>query len=121
MEKMDFVLNENIYNAALISKIKKQTGPKINIIIKNLRNLVEEDLKGFSKLKIKIFEEKKPEIIISAPIIGFQYYFEEFKKLNSRQVLNNTIEYEEKNTPSTANDNEEEEKQIDSSDISEDE
>ena len=119
-------INENIYDMALISKIKEQTGPKkLKKIIKNLRNLAEEDVKGFSDLKIKIFEEQKeeekqPEIIIAAPAFGFQRYLEEFKKQNVKSIVSDDADYEGENTPSTADDIEDE-KQIDSSDFSDDE
>ena len=118
--------NEIIYDTNLISKVKKQTDQKkLKKILKNLRNLAEEDLKGFSQLKIKVFEEekkeeKKPEIIIVAPILGFQYYFEDFKKSTSKQIVNKDVDYKGENTPSTVDDNEEE-NQVDSSDFSEDE
>ena len=121
------VVSVDVYNKILISKIKEQTGPKkLNKIVNNLKNLVIEDLKGFSKIKIKIFEEekeeeKKPEFKIAAPIIGFQHYFEDFKKSNSKSIINNVVEYEGENTPSTVDDNENEVKQIDSSDFSDDE
>ena len=40
-------LNEKIYDMALISKVKKQTGPKkLKKILKTLRNYAEEDLKN---------------------------------------------------------------------------
>ena len=118
--------NEIIYDTNLISKVKKQTDQKkLKKILKNLRNLAEEDLKGFSQLKIKVFEEekkeeKKPEIIIVAPILGFQHYFEDFKKSTSKQIVNKDVDYKGENTPSTVDDNEEE-NQVDSSDFSEDE
>ena len=76
-------LNEKIYDMALISKVKKQTGPKkLKKILKTLRKYAEEDLKKSPELKVKILkedkeEEKKPEFKIVAPIIGFQHYFEE--------------------------------------------
>ena len=116
--------NEKIYDMDLISKVKRQTGQKgIKKVIKNLKNLAEEDLKQFSKLKIKVFEEekqKKPEIIIATPIIGIEHYFKTFKKSNPKLLINNNIENVIKNTPSTVNDREEAE-QIDSSDFSVDE
>ena len=113
---------KNFYDMTLISKVKKHTGSKkLKEIVKNLRNLSKEDVKSFSELKIKIFEEdkeeKKSDFKISAPIIGFQHYFEEFKKLNSRL---NDENHEREDAPSTV-DNEEEIKQVDSSDFSEDE
>ena len=119
-------INENIYDVALISKIKKQTGSqKLREIINNLRSLSKEEVKNFYELKIKIFEEekeniKKPVYKISAPIIRIQHYIEDFKKLNLKSAINNNDDREEENTPSTV-DNEEEFKQIDSSDFSEDE
>ena len=49
-------INENIYDVTLISKIKEQTGPKkLKKINRSLRNLIEDDVKGFSGLKIKKF------------------------------------------------------------------
>ena len=82
--------DENIYDMALISKVKKQTGPKkIKNILKNLRNIAIEDVKEFSELKVKVLkEEKKPEIKIAAPIFGFQRFFEDFKNLNSKEIIN---------------------------------
>ena len=116
-------VNENNYNMSLISKVKDQTGPKkIKKITKYLRNLAEEDLKEFSKLKVKVMEEeKKQEFKLAAPIIGFRYYFEDFKKLNSIPTTKNDVDNEGENTPSTVDDNEEEAKQIESSDFSADE
>ena len=121
---MIFTNNEKIYNITIISQIKQRTGlKKLKKIRKYLKNLAEEDLKTFSKLKIKIFEEKKEkntEFIIIAPIIGFQHYFEDFKKSTSKQIVNKDVDYKGENTPSTVDDNEEE-NQVDSSDFSEDE
>ena len=119
---MDPAINKNTYDLALISKVKEQTGPKkLKKIIKNLRNLAEEDLKELSKLKVKVMEEeKKQEFKLAAPIIGFKYYFEDFKKLNSIPTTKIDIDNEGENTPSTVNDDEEEAKQIDSSDFSAD-
>ena len=124
---LSIVNNNNIYDSILISKIKKQTGPqKLKKILKNLRNFVEEDLKCSSELKIKIFEkekneDKKYEILISAPIFGFQHYVEDFNKSYSKKIVNNAINNEGGNTLSTVDNNEEESKQIDSSDFSQDE
>ena len=124
---LSIVNNNNIYDTILISKIKKQTGPqKLKKILKNLRNYVEEDLKCSSELKIKIFEvekheDKKYEILISAPIFGFQHYVEDFKKSYLKKIVNNAINNEGGNTLSTVDNNEEESKQIDSSDFSQDE
>ena len=121
---MNPVLNKNIYDTALISKIKKQTGQKkLKKIIKNLKNLAERDLKESSGLKIKIFvekkeETKKPEIQIISPVIGFSHYFEDLQKTNSKH--NEAKNYNE-NTPSTVEGNEKDKKQIDSSDLSDDE
>ena len=121
------MITGDIYNMTLILKIKEQTETKkLKKIIKNLRNLAKEDLKGFAELEIKIFEEekeeeKKQELKTVAPIIGFQHYFEDFKKSNLKSEVNNIVEYEGENTPSTVDDNEEEVKQIDSSDFSDDE
>ena len=120
------VPNEKKYDMALISKIKKQTGSKkLKNIIKNLRNLSKKDIKESSELKIKVFEEEKEEekkivFKISAPIIRIQHYIEDFKKLNSKPIINNNIDNEGENAPSTV-DNDEETKQIDSSDFSDDE
>ena len=118
-------INEKIYDMTLISMVKEQTGPKkLKKIRKNLRIIAEEDLKEFAQLKIKIFEEEKEkkeksEFKIAAPIIGFQHFFEDFKKLNSKSFQNNNDENEGENTPSTVVDDEEV-KQIDSSDFSDD-
>ena len=115
-------INENKYNMSLIFKVKKQTGPKkLEKIVKNLKNLEVEDLKEFSELKVKILEEekkdeKKIEIKVVAPIFGYKNYIEDYKKSNS--IVNSDEEIELEDTPSTIN---EEEKQIDSSDFSEDE
>ena len=112
-------------NITLTSKNKVQSkSKKLKKISKNLKNLIESDLKECPELKIKIFkeekeEEKKSEFKIVAPIIGFQHYFEDFKLLNSNQIINNVVDYEGKNTPSTIDDNEEL-KQIDSSDFNDD-
>ena len=117
-------IRQNIFNTTLNSAIKKQTeAKKLKIITKKLRNLAEEDLKGFSKLNIKKFkeekeQEKKFEMKIVAPVFGFQHYFEDFKKSNSKLIVNNIVDYEGENTPSTVDENEEEVKQIDSSDFS---
>ena len=122
------VVNEKkISNKILCSKIKEQIiQNKLKKIIKNLRKISEEDLKTFSEIKVKIFEEKeeeKPEFKIAAPIIGFLHYFEEFKKRNSIPASNNDedCEGEGEDSSSTINENEEELKQIDSSDFSDDE
>ena len=120
------VPNEKKYDMALISKIKKQTGSKkLKNIIKNLRNLSKKDIKESSELKIKVFEEEKEEekkivFKISAPIIRIQHYIDDFKKLNSKPIIKNIIDNEGENAPSTV-DNDEETKQIDSSDFSDDE
>ena len=117
---------EKIYNMALISKIKKHLGPKkLKKILKNLKSLAKEDLKEFSKLKIKKFktekEEKKPKLIIVAPIIKFQYYFEDLKKSNSKPTVNNNNGYKGEDTSSEIDDTEEGAKQKDSSDFSSEE
>ena len=120
------LINENIYDMSLISKIKEQSGTKkLKKITKNLRNLADDDVNKSSKLKIKIFEEKneeekKSEFKIATPIIGLQQYINESKKFNSNAILKIDNESEAENTPSTV-DNNEEEKQIDSSDFSDDE
>ena len=124
---MSFVIIETIYDMTLISKVKEQTGPKkLKKIINNLKNFAEEDLKEFSKLKIKIFEEekeevKKPEIRIVAPIFGFQQYLEDIKKSNSKLIVNIDDENEGEDTPSDVDGDEKGMKQKDSSDFSEDE
>ena len=119
------VKSENIYDMALISKIKEHTGSKkLKKILKNLRKIAEDDIKEFSALKVKVFveeEEKKPQFKIIAPISGFQNYLEDSKKLNSKTIVNIDIELEGENTSSTFDDYEEEIKQADSSDFSEDE
>ena len=114
---------KNLYDTVLISKIKERTGPKkLQKIIKYLRNITEKEVNQFSELNIKIFEEeKKHEFKIVAPIIGFQHYFEDFKKSNSKNIVNNPMHNKGENTHSTVDGNEEEKKQIDSSDFSEDE
>ena len=121
------IINENIYDMSLILKVKKQTGSKkLKKIIKNLRNLSKEDVKRFSELKIKKFEEEneiknKHELKISAPTTGLQHYIEDFKKSDLRSVLNNDDDCEgEENTLSIIGDKEEV-KQINSSDFSVDE
>ena len=119
---MNPTIKDNIYDKTLISKIKERTGPKkLKKIIKNLRNLEIENIKKFSGPKIKIFEEKdeakETEFEIVAPIIGFHHYFEDFKKSNPKIIKNNKADYERENTPSTVDDNEEI-KQVDSSDFS---
>ena len=119
------VKSENIYDMALITKIKEHTGSKkLKKILKNLRKIAEDDIKEFSALKVKVFkeeEEKKPQFKIIAPISGFQNYLEDSKKLNSKTIVNIDIELEGENTSSTFDDYEEEIKQADSSDFVEDE
>ena len=118
------VENKNTCNETLISKVKKQTeSKKLKKISKYLRNLSEEDVKKAPELKIKVFEEekeeeKKSEFIIVAPVIGLQYYSEDFKKLNSNTVKNNDVEYDGVSSPSTVDGDKEEINQIDSSDLS---
>ena len=52
--------NKKIYDMALISKIKEHEKlKKLKNIIKNLRNLAQEDVEEFSVLKIKIFKEER--------------------------------------------------------------
>ena len=98
-------LNGNIYDVALISKIKESTGSKkLKKINRNLRNLIEEDTKEFSGLKIKKFEEKKEEGNV-APIIEIRHYIEDYKKSNS-PILDSNDEFERENTPATIDDNE---------------
>ena len=92
------IINENIYDMTLISNIKERTGSKkLKNIMKNLRNFAEDDVKGFSGLKVKKFEEKTEEV--KKP---------EHKKM-SISILNN--DDEEENTP-IIYDNEQEVKQI---------
>ena len=116
------LISENTYNVDLISKVKEHVRQnKLKKIIKKLRNLAENDIKEFSELKVKIFveeEEKKPVFKIAAPVFGFQHYFEDFKKLNSKRIVNNIVDLVEENTSSTFDDNNEDIKQIDSSDFS---
>ena len=109
------VTNENIYDVILISKIKKRTGPKrLKKINRNLRNLIEDDFKEFSKLKIKKFEEEKEEEENQVPknavsVIEIKHYIEDFKKPNSREILNNDDELQVENvenTPIIADNNE---------------
>ena len=114
-------VNENVYDITLILKIKERTGTKkIKKILRNLRNLAEDELKEFSELKINKFGEEKSEIKNNkfkndTSFIEFQHYTEDFKNLNSRSILYNDDEYERVNTPVTSDDNEEEMKQIDNS------
>ena len=118
------VIDENKYNIALICEVKKHTDPKkLKKIAKSLKILEIEDIKEFSELKVKILkddkeEEKKIEIKIIAPVVGYKNYVEDIKKPNS--IANDEDEFGGENNSST-NDNEEEEKQIDSSDFSADE
>ena len=58
---------------------------------------------------------------IAAPVFGLQHYSEDFKKLNSKRIVNNIVDLVEENTSSTFDDNNEDIKQIDSSDFSSDE
>ena len=124
---MNSTKSENIYDMNLISEVKKHTGPKkLKEIITNLKNFSKKNVKEFSELQIEIFkeekEEKKPEFKISAPIIRLQYYNKDLKKKYPKPtVSNNNISYGRKNTPSTVFCNEEELKQVDSSDFSDDE
>ena len=117
----------NNYDLALISKIKEMKGSKIiKKIARDLRNLEKENTRKLSELKIKIFEEEKevikePEFKIIAPIIRIKNYFENLKKSNSNVIVNNNASLEGKNITSIVEDNEEELKQIDSSDFSADE
>ena len=114
-------VNENVYDITLILKIKERTGTKkIKKILRNLRNLAEDELKEFSELKINKFGEKKSEIKNNkfkndTSFIEFQHYAEDFKNPSSRSILYNDDEYERVNTPVTSDDNEEEMKQIDNS------
>ena len=64
-------------------------------------------------------EESKFKII--APIIGINHYFKNLEKSNSNLFVNNDVSLEGKNNTSIVEDNEEELKQIDSSDFSADE
>ena len=128
------VIHENIYDLALISKVKKYAGKRLKKIVKNLRNLEEQNIKEFSSLKIKVFEEdkeeekeiekeeeKNPEFKIVAPIFGFQHYFKDFKKSDSKSIVNDYAGLEGENTLSTVDDNKEEIKQVGSSDFDSDE
>ena len=116
-------INENIYDMALILKIKEQTeSKKLNKIIKNLRSVTENDLKELSRIKIKKLEiqkeiERKSELKNVASIIEFPHYAKDFKKSSSKSILNDDDDHEGENTPVTIDDNEEEVKQIDSYDF----
>ena len=124
---MIIVIDENIYDMALISKVKERTGPKkIKKITKYLRNLAEEEMKEFSELKIKKFEDKKEdlkklEVNSSTSITKLQNYIGDFKKLKSKSILNNGELYEGENDPSTVDGNDGEMEQIDNSFLSDDE
>ena len=117
--------NEKICNITLISKVKEKKELKnLKKVIKYLRILSEEDVKKSRQLKIKIFKEekdkeKKSEFKVIAPIIAFQYYSEDFKKLYSKPVEIKDEEYEGEDTPSNVDDKVI--KQIESSDFSDDE
>ena len=119
-------INDNIYDMTLISKVKERTGPKrLRKITRNLKNLSKEDVKKFSELNIKIFETEKEEkktveFQISAPIIGAKHYIKQLKKSNPKPIINNYKGHEGENTLYVVDDNEEV-KQIDSSDLSDDE
>ena len=83
------VINENDYDMTLISKVKERTSPKkLKKIIKDLKNLEEDDIKEFSELKINIFEEKEdekePEFKIIVPIVEIQNYFEEKNQIQNK-------------------------------------
>lgn len=83
------VINENDYDFTLISKVKERTSPKkLKKIIKDLKNLEEDDIKEFSELKINIFEEKEdekePEFKIIVPIVEIQNYFEEKNQIQNK-------------------------------------
>ena len=123
---MSSAANKNFYDVIFNSKIKERADPKkIRKIVNNLKNIAKDDILKFSKLKIKVFkekneEEKNAEFQIATPIIGLQQYINESKKFNSNAILKIDNESEAENTPSTV-DNNEEEKQIDSSDFSDDE
>ena len=120
---MTSVLDENNYDLTLITKVKKSTGSikKVKNIIEHLKKLEVEDLKDFPELKVGTFEEennikKTVSFKIAAPILGIRHYIEDLKKPNS--IINNDYESNVRNTPSTGNVNEEEEEQVDSSDLS---
>ena len=121
------IINKDIFKEAFILKTKENAELKrLKKIVNNLKRLAVEDVKGFSKLNIKIFEEekeeeKKPEFKIVAPIIGFHHYFEDFKKTSSKLSLNNIVDCVEENTCSTVDDEKEELNQVDSSDLSDNE
>ena len=121
------IINKDIFKEAFILKTKENAELKrLKKIVNNLKRLAVEDVKGFSKLNIKIFEEekeeeKKPELKIVAPIIGFHHYFEDFKKSSSKLLLNNIVDCVEENTCSTVDDEKEELNQVDSSDLSDNE
>ena len=123
---MIIVIDENIYDMELISKVKERTGPKkIKKITKYLRNLAEDEMKEFSELKIKKFENKKEnvkklEVNSSTSHIELQNCIGNFKKSKSRSILNNDEEYEGENDPSTVDGNDGEMEQIDNSFFSDD-
>ena len=123
---MASVINEKVYNKTLISKIKEHTGPKkLKKIINHLRKIAEDDIKESYALKIKIFEEKKEqevnlELNIDASTIEVKHYTEDLRE-NSRMIVNKDGESEEDNSTCTVNDKNKEFKQIDSSDLSDDE
>ena len=107
-----FVLNSNIYNMTLISKVKERTGPKnLKKITQNLKNLENVDNKVFPGLKLKKFEEKKEEKFESEnadPIIELSHYnIEDFKNFNSRSILNDNDEYDGENISEAIGYNEE--------------
>ena len=92
------VIDKNIYDVALISKIKERTGPKIlKKITKYLRNLAEDEAKEFSELKIakleekKREEEKKIEFKNNDVNIEIQHYIEDFKKSSSKTIFDNDV------------------------------
>ena len=120
------VINENFYDMALILKIKERTEPKkIKKIVNNLKKIEEDEVNNFSKLKIKVFEEKKEDVKkieskIFSSIIDFKSHIEDTKLSNSRSILDSDDEYEGENTPSTVRDNEEQNK-VDGSVFSADE
>ena len=120
------IINENFYDMALILKIKERTEPKkIKKIVNNLKKIEEDEVNNFSKLKIKIFEEKKEdekniESETFSSIIDFKCHIEETKLSNPKSILDSDDEYEGENTPSTVRDNEEQNK-VDGSEFSADE
>ena len=119
------VIDKNIYDMSLISKIKEQTGPKnLKKIRKQLRNLAEDEAKEFFQLKItkleekKREEEKKFELKNNDQNIEIQHYIEDFTKSSSKTIFDIDEDCKGETSPSTFYDNDEKIKQINNSDFS---